>query len=79
METLVIQSKSKAHIKLLFDLAKQLGDIPTIEKSKPKTLGRVGKRKFSKTEMEFAKGLISVKMIKEGKLKPNKLSDLLHA
>jgi hypothetical protein len=78
METLVIQSNSKAHIKILFDLAKQLGDKPTIEKTKIKALTGANKTKFNSIEKEFAKSLNSVKLIKSGKLKPNKLSDLLN-
>ena len=75
METLIIQLKSKAHIKLLFDLAKQLVDTPIIEK---RLLNGVSKRKLNRIESEFTKSLQSVKLIKSGKIKPNKSSDLLN-
>lgn len=70
METLIIQSKSKEHIKILFELAILLGDKPTIER-------KAIKRKLSKVESEFADSLKNVKLIKKGKLKPNRLTDLL--
>ena len=66
MQSITIQSKSKKNIDILFQLAKQLGDKPIIEKS------------VSRAESEFAKSLNSVQLIKSGKLKPNKLSDLLN-
>lgn len=75
METLIIQSKSKSNIKLLFDLAKKLGDAAKVEKA---GISGVGKNKLSRIEREFAKSLNSVKLIKSGKVKANKLSDLLN-
>lgn len=80
METLVIQSKSKAHIKLLFDLAKQLGDKPTIEKNKTKVLNGISKPKFieNKATMSLDRGLKDLKQILNGKRKPKTLDDLLN-
>ncbi len=63
METLVIQSKSKSNIKLLFDLAKKLGDKPVIE---------------NETAQSIDKGLKEVKQILSGKKKAKTLDDLLN-
>jgi hypothetical protein len=63
METLVIQSKSKEHIKLLFDLAKQLGDKPFIENAASQSLDR---------------GLKDLKKIISGKRKAKTLDELLN-
>jgi len=63
METITIQSTSKTHIKLLFDLAKQLGDKPFIENVASKSLDS---------------GLKDMKRILSGKRKPKTLDDLLN-
>ena len=63
METLVIHSKSKSNIKLLFDLAKKLGDKPVIE---------------NETAQSIDRGLKDVKQILSGKKKAKTLDDLLN-
>jgi len=63
METLVIQSKSKSNIKLLFELAKKLGDKPVIE---------------NETAQSIDKGLKDLKQIINGKRKAKTLDDLLN-
>lgn len=63
METLVIQSKSKSNIKLLFELAKKLGDKPVIE---------------NEIAQSIDKGLKDVKQILSGKRKAKTLDDLLN-
>lgn len=65
METILIQSKSKKHIKLLFDLATQLGDKPFIE-SKEKTQHNK-LIPFSVDEF-YKRNAQSQKEIKQGKL-----------
>ncbi len=62
MDTLVIHSKSKANIKLLFELAKKMGENPVIE---------------SKTAQSIDRGLKDLKNILTGKTKPKTLEDLL--
>jgi hypothetical protein len=62
MQTLVIHSKSKENIKLLFDIAKKMGDKPVIE---------------NHTSQSLDKGLKELKQILAGKKKPKKLDDLL--
>lgn len=62
MDTLVIHSKSKANIKLLFELAKKMGEKPVIE---------------SETAQSIDRGLKDLKNILSGKLKPKTLEDLL--
>jgi hypothetical protein len=61
METLVIQSKS--NIKLLFELAKKLGDKPVIE---------------NETAQSIDRGLKDLKQIINGKRKAKTLDDLLN-
>ena len=63
METLVIQSKSKSNIKLLFELAKKLGDKQFIENETAKSIDR---------------GLKELKQIISGKRKAKTLDDLLN-
>ena len=63
METLVIQSKSKANLRLLFELAKKLGEKPVIE---------------SQTAQSIDRGLKDLKNILNGKIKPKTLEDLLN-
>lgn len=63
METIVIKSKSKANIKLLFELAKKMGDKPFIESEEAQSIDR---------------GLKDLKLILTGKRKPKTLDDLLN-
>lgn len=63
METLVIHSKSKANIKLLFELAKKMGEKPLIE---------------NETAQSIDKGLKDLKQILSGKKKAKSLDDLLN-
>lgn len=63
METLVIKSKSKSNIKLLFELAIKMGDKPFIENIASKSLDS---------------GLKDLKQIISGKRKPKTLDDLLN-
>ncbi len=63
MKTLVIQSNSKANIKLLYDLAKKIGENPVIEGPVARSVDR---------------GLKDLQRILKGK-KAKKLDDLIDA
>lgn len=63
METLIIQSKSKSTIKLLFDLARKMGATPVVESHSAQCLDE---------------GLKELKDILKGKKTPKRLDDLLH-
>jgi hypothetical protein len=63
METLIINSSSKENIKLLFGIAKKMGEKPVIEKPILKS---------------FSKSLKELDIIIKGKKKATKLDDLLN-
>lgn len=63
METLIINSSSKENIKLLFGIAKKMGESPVIEKPVLKS---------------FSKSLKELDQIIKGKKKATKLEDLLN-
>ena len=63
METLVIHSKSKSNIKLLFEIAKKMGEKPLIE---------------NEAAQSIDKGLKDLKQILSGKKKAKSLDDLLN-
>jgi hypothetical protein len=62
METLVIRSKSKKNIKLLFEIAQKIGEKPVIE---------------SQVEQSIDRGLKEVKAILSGEKKAKSLDELL--
>ena len=62
METLVVRSRSKKNIKLLFEIAEKIGERPVIE---------------SQTAQSIDRGLKEVKAILSGKKRAKSLEELL--
>lgn len=62
METLVVRSRSKIYIKLLYELAEKIGEKPIIE---------------SQTAQSIDRGLKEVKAILDGEKKAKTLEELL--